>query len=379
MSPGRPHALASLEARLAALEAEGRRRRRAPLHAASSLRLCSNDYLGYATGGLVPMPDGARGAGASRLVAGTFPEHEALEADVAAWLGHEDALVFASGYAANLGLVSALAGPDDVVVSDALNHASIIDGCRLARTRTVVVPHGDVDAVSRALAGHAGAANRYVVTEGYFSMDGDVPDLAGLRRACDDHGAALIVDDAHALGVLGPEGRGACAAAGVVPDVIVGTFGKALGGQGAFVAGPRLLTDWLWNRARSFVFSTALSPLLAAHARAAIGMARADDAARARVHTLGVRLRSGLRELGYAVPSASVGPIVPVLIGREDDTMRLSAALAEQGVLVTGIRPPTVPAGTSRLRVTVHAGLSDDDLDRALAAFRAARAVLATG
>lgn len=371
-------ALDFLADELAALEASDRRRRR-PAEALDPDRvvLCSNDYLGYATDRVIAAPGGsAVGSAASRLVAGEHPEHRALERAVASWVGYDDALVFTSGYAANVGLMSALVRPGDTVVSDALNHASLIDGMRLGRGRVVVAPHNDAAAVARALEQAPPGGRRWVVTEGYFSMDGDRPDLGALRSACDAHGAALIVDDAHSLGVFGPGGAGTCAEMGVRPDVLIGTFGKAVGGQGAFVAGPTVLTDWLWNRARSFVFSTGLSPARAAADLAGVQRARADDAGRARLDSLGRRLRAGLREMGYRVVDGSVGPIIPILIGPEEAALRLSRALAERGVQVTAIRPPTVPAGSSRLRATVQARLPDAALDRALAAFAAVRGEL---
>jgi 8-amino-7-oxononanoate synthase len=369
----RPHPLRHLEVELAALAAKRLRRERRPPPGAGALVLSSNDYLGYASRGALASAggDARTGAGASRLVSGTHPEHLALEREVAEWVAHEDALVFTSGYAANVGLVSALAGPEDVIVSDELNHASIIDGCRLSRARVLVAPHLDVAGFERSLASAGPSRRRWVVTEGYFSMDGDVPDLAGLRAVADRHDAALLVDEAHALGVLGPGGAGACAAAGVRADAVVGTFGKAVGGQGAFVAGSRALTDWLWNRARSLVFSTGLSPLMAAIDLEGVRRARSDDPARARLASLSARLREALRAFGYEVPTGT-GPILPVVLGGEERALAASAALLARGIDVTAIRPPTVPAGASRLRVTVHAGLSDAELDRAIAAFRGA-------
>ena len=369
-------ALDFLADELAALDAVDRRRRR-PDEARDPglLVLCSNDYLGYATERVIGVEpsDAALGAAASRLISGEHPEHRALEREMVSWTGYDDALVFTSGYAANVGLMSALLRPGDTVVSDALNHASLIDGMRLSRARVVVAPHNDAAAVEQALVQAPGEGRRWVVTEGYFSMDGDRPDLGALRAICDRHGAGLIVDDAHSLGVFGPEGSGSWAEQGVRPDVLIGTFGKAVGGQGAFVAGPVVLTDWLWNRARSFVFSTGLSPLLAAVDLAGVRRARADEAGRARLRELSARLRRGLRELGYRVVEDSVGPIVPVLIGAEEDALRMSRALLERGVQVTAIRPPTVPVGSSRLRVTVHARLPDEAITRALDAFAAVR------
>ena len=362
--------LAHLDDALVALEKSGRRRARHHASADGLLDLTSNDYLGYARRAV--STDGRAGAGASRLISGTHPEHVALERALADWLSVEDALVFPSGYQANVGLVSALAGPGDRVVSDALNHASIIDGCRLSRAEIVVVPHLDFSATARALAQPV-AGRRFLVTEGYFSMDGDCPDLRGLRQLCDETSTALLVDDAHALGVFGPEGSGACAAANIAPDALVGTFGKALGGQGAFVAGSAALVDWLYNRARSFVFSTALSPALARHATQMIGLARADDAGRRRLFALARWVRGALFELGYEIPAASCGPILPVLVGTEARAMSLAAALRERGVRVAPIRPPTVPEGKCRLRVTLHAALTDEQIERAIAAFAAAR------
>ena len=378
--PRETDALAFLTLALADLEARGlkRERRRSPSAAQVDgiLALTSNDYLGYAAGPFTPsFPTGTRsGAGAARLLDGCTPEHDALEAGLADFLGTDDALVFSSGYAANVGLLSALAGPGDIVVSDRLNHASIIDGARLSRAAVSVVPHLDADAVERVLATTPRRGRAFVVTETYFSMDGDVPDLARLREITQRHGAALLVDEAHALGVFGTEGRGLCHSLGVVPDALVGTFGKAFGASGAFVAGSLDLVAFLWNRARSFVFSTGISPLLAAAALVGLRRARGDDPGRTRVLAHAARLRRGLRDLGYDVPAGGVGPIVPVLLGEASRALVLARRLEEQGVRVAAIRPPTVPEGTSRLRVTVNAGLGEADVERALGAFARVRA-----
>jgi 8-amino-7-oxononanoate synthase len=391
-----PNALAFLDEALAALEARHLRRPRRrfrdrpPAEAPALfddgsepaiLTLTSNDYLAY-TGLRSEYPDTDRdycrtGAGASRLIDGTTAEHDGLEDALAAFLERDDALVFSSGYAANLGLVSSLAGPSDLVVSDRLNHASIIDGCRLSRAEIAVVPHLDVAAVEQALVAHR-ERNRpnsraFVVTESYFSMDGDVPDLVALRALTHRFEAALLVDEAHALGVFGPSGRGLCHARGVVPDATVGTFGKSVGASGAFVAGSFSLIEWLWNRARSFVFSTGISPILARTARRGLTRMIADDLGRERLLSHARRLREGLTALGYEVPATSLGPIVPVLIGDAARALAVADDLAREGVRVVAIRPPTVPEGTSRLRITVHAGLTESDLDRALEAFGRAR------
>ncbi len=306
-------------------------------------------------------------------MSGNHEAHEDAEAVLAAWLGVEAALLFSSGYAANVGVLSALARPGDVIVSDALNHASIIDGCRLSGAAIRVVPHRDIAAMASALADSGEARRRWVVTETYFSMDGDSPDLRALRAICDRHDAALIVDEAHALGVHGPRGTGLCAAPGVRPDVLVGTGGKSLGLQGAFVAGSRKLRLWLWNRARSFVFSTGVSPALAVAIGARAQRARDDDTGRAALERSAAALRHGLASLGYAARGieAGMGPVIPWVVGEPGEAVRLSRRLAEHGVLVQAIRPPTVPSGTSRLRITATASLTDGDVDTALRAFAA--------
>jgi 8-amino-7-oxononanoate synthase len=356
-----PDALSFLAEALAALDADGLLRERPAPTNDDALSYCSNDYLALCSR---LAPTGAAGAGASRLVAGERDAHRDLETELATWLGCESALVFSSGYAANVGALSALARAGDLIVSDALNHASIIDGARLSRAEVVVVPHLDVAAVARALRaprrGHA-----WVVTESYFSMDADAPDLRSLRATCDATGAALIVDEAHALGVLGPEGKGLCAEARVVPDVLVGTFGKAFGAGGAFVAGSCDLTSWLWNRARSFVFSTGLSPVVAQAARAGIRTAREEPWRREAVLRAASQLRGGLRELG--IEAAGFAHVVPWIVGTANRARGLADDLRARGIGVAPIRPPSVPAGTARLRLTVTARHTRDDVSRALA------------
>jgi 8-amino-7-oxononanoate synthase len=343
------------------------------------LLLCSNDYLGYAAdswdgppdaaGSGTPGASGAAGSGASRLVVGEHLAHVEAESEIAGWLRTDAALLFSSGYAANLGCIAALARPGDLIVSDALNHASLIDGCRLSGAHVVVTPHQDLAAVERALSEGRAARTRWVVTESYFSMEGDSPDLSALRLLCDSHDAALYVDEAHAVGVFGSEGRGLCAEAGVVPEVLVGTLGKALGLQGAFVAGSATLKQYLWNRARSFVFSTGISPALAVRIRANVRRVKVDDRARERLHANARRLREGLRELGLPLRPGTRGPVLPWLVGASGAAVTLSSRLREHGVLVQAIRPPTVPPETARLRITATARLSEADITRALHAF----------
>jgi len=336
-------------------------RERPPPTDGHALSFCSNDYLGLAA---QPAPPEACGAGASRLVAGDRPVHALLEEAAAELVGQPAALVFTSGYAANVGLMSALAGPGDLVVSDALNHASIIDGARLSRARVAVVPHLDAGAVETAL-GTRTEGRAFVVTESYFSMDADSPDLAVLRRLCDRHGAALLVDEAHALGVLGPDGRGRCAEAGVEADAVVGTFGKAFGAGGAFVAGCPSLVAWLWNRARSFVFSTGLSPTVAAAALQGLRLAQSEPDRRRRVLGAATLLREGMARL--RVQPAGYGHILPWVLGEAGRALRVAAALRERGLDVRAIRPPSVPNGTARIRLTVTAAHASTDIERALA------------
>ena len=294
--------LRHLEGELAELDAANLRRRRPAPQPFDATSFCSNDYLGLAA--ISVETSGNPGAAASRLIVGERAEHAALERALSEWLGTESALVFTSGYAANVGLLSALAGRDDLIVSDERNHASIIDGARLSRAHVEIVPHLDTVAVEQALSRHS-SGRRWVVTEGYFSMDADSPNFRTLRAICDTHDAALIVDEAHSVGVLGPDGRGVTAEQGVTPDALVGTFGKALGAGGAFVVGSAVLVDWLWNRARSFVFSTGLSPLVAQCALRGVRTAQARPELRARTAQVAQTLRAELTALGK--PAAGYG------------------------------------------------------------------------
>jgi 8-amino-7-oxononanoate synthase len=354
---------------------DGARRRQAQLAAAGLgapfIDASSNDYLGLAAQIVSRETDvqGATvGAGASRLIHGSRDAQLALERELAAWVGLPESLLFTSGYAANVGLVSALGEAGTVVLSDQLNHASIIDGCRLSKADVEVVPHLDSEALARLLARHSKARARWVVTEACFSMDGDGPDLPRLRRLCDDHGAGLIVDEAHSLGVMGPRGAGRCAEAGVKPDALVGTLGKAVGSQGAFVAGSIALRTLLWNRARSFVFSTASSPLLARVTTLHVERARGSEAERSALSAMVASLRAELAALGVRVESGLGGPIIPILVGDNHSVMRAALALESEGILAQAIRPPTVPEGSARLRLTVSASWPEGAPSRVAAA-----------
>lgn len=340
----------------------------------------SNDYLGLASdprvaAAVIAALDGdATGAAAARLISGNHPAHESLERDIARYKQTDAALLFASGYLANVGAIPALVGPRDAIYADALNHASLIDGCRLSRAEVRVMPHRDVDAFGAALAADRGRfRRRLIVVDGVFSMDGDVAPLDRLVELARDHGAWTYVDDAHGTGVLGAHGRGTAEHFGVegAVEIVMGTLGKALGVAGAYVAGSRPLIDYLTNRARGFVFTTGTPPALAAAAAAAIRIARAEPERRDRLRAVARRVRDGLAALGHVCPGVPDGHIIPVAIGEAGETIRVGAALSGRGFLVGAVRPPTVALGTSRLRITASAAHTDAQVDGLLEALGA--------
>lgn len=341
------------------------------------LNFCSNDYLGLAADPRVAeaaraaLASSGTGSGAAALVSGYNREHRLLEEALAAFTGRPRALLFASGWAANLGVLRALLNRDDVLIGDELNHASLIDGGRLSGARYVRVPHRDTAGFAAALAVAAAAPLRLVATDTVFSMDGDVAPLPELLALCRQHDAALMVDDAHGFGVIGETGRGAVEELAEPPDVYVATLGKALGVAGAFVAGTDDLIEYLIQRARSWVFSTAPPPALAAAARCALEILQAEPERRARLAGLVRRFRDGAAQRGIALV-ASDTPIQPLIVGAESGALALSADLLRRGYWVTAIRPPTVPAGTSRLRITLSAAHADAQVDGLLDALTAA-------
>jgi len=357
--------------RLEELRASGLRRRlrlvegaqgpRILLDGEPVLLLCSNDYLGLA--GDRRVRDAAAeaalrwgaGAGASRLISGNMEPHVRLEERLAAFKGYEAALLFGSGYLANIGTIAALAGRDGVVFSDELNHASIVDGCRLARAETFVYRHGDVEHLAWGL-GQAGDRAALIVSDGVFSMDGDVAPLEDLVRLARAHECRLMVDEAHATGALGPGGRGSVAAAGLSGevDLVVGTLGKALGSYGAYACCDAGLREYLINTARSFIFSTALPPPVLAAALAALELLEAEPQRVRRLGANAAALREGLRAEGLEAGGGE-SQIVPLRVGEAEPTMELCERLLERGVFAQGIRPPTVPPGSSRLRFSVMA------------------------
>jgi 8-amino-7-oxononanoate synthase len=373
--------LIDLNERLAELESSGLRRRlrlidgpqgpRVLLDGRPALLLCSNNYLGLANHPRLreAAADASlrlgTSAGASRLISGSMSIHAELEARLAEFKQAEAALLFGSGYLANTGAIAALARRGEVVFSDELNHASIIDGCRLAGAETFVYRHADTEHLEWGLLRAPGRA-ALIVTDGVFSMDGDVAPIAELAILARRHRCRLMVDEAHGTGCIGPGGRGSVAAAGLAGevDVIVGTLGKALGGYGAYVCGSRLLADFLVNSARPFIFSTAPPPPVVAAACAAIELLVEQPERVERLRENAAALRDGLRAEGLD-PIGSETQIVPLVVGEADDTMAVCERLLEAGVFAQAIRPPTVSPGTCRLRLTAMATHRSDELRRA--------------
>ncbi|HEY7455671.1 MAG TPA: 8-amino-7-oxononanoate synthase [Solirubrobacterales bacterium] len=359
---------------------EGAQGPRVQLDGRPVLLLCSNDYLGLAghprvreAAAEAALEWGA-GAGAARLISGNMAPHRLLEERLAAFKRYETALLFGSGYLANIGAISALSGRGGVVFSDELNHASIVDGCRLARAETFVYRHGDVAHLAWGLERFRGRAS-LIVSDAVFSMDGDVAPLEDLLRLAREHGCRLMIDEAHATGALGPGGRGLVAAAGLSGevDLIVGTLGKALGSYGAYVCAGAELREYLLNSARSFIFSTALPPPALAAAGAALELLEAEPQRVRRLVANAAALREGLRSEGLAA-GGDGSQIVPLEVGEAEATMTLCERLLERGVFAQGIRPPTVPPGSSRLRFSVMATHAEADLrDAARQAGAAAR------
>ena len=377
----------TLASELLALEEKGLRRslrgissaqgREVQLDGWSALNFASNDYLGLASDARLvaaagrSMAGAGFGAGASRLVCGNFDEHTALERDIAALKKTEAAVLFSSGYMANIGIISALLGRDDVVFSDRLNHASIVDGIILSRAQMKRYPHIDMTALDALLSEAKSARRRMIVTDTVFSMDGDIAPLTELVALAQRHQAWLMVDEAHAFGIFGANGAGLAEETGTAGaiDIQMGTLSKAAGAFGAYVAGSKVLADYLVNAARSLVFTTALPPSVAAAGREAVNIIREEPQRRQRVRASSVFLRNEVRSMGLDVPSG-ITPIIPVILGDSGRAMRWSKALLAQGIFVPAIRPPTVPGGSARLRITVTTAHTDDDMQRCLAALR---------
>ena len=343
----------------------------------SALLMCSNDYLGLAVhpalkeAAVRAIERYGFGSGASRLVSGTGTLHFELEERIAGFKGTQAALVFNSGYAANTGIIPVLAGEGDLILSDSLNHASIIDGCRLSKAQTLVYRHRDSDQVESMLKKNEHVRKKLIVTDSVFSMDGDVARLPELVLLAEKYDALLMVDDAHATGVLGNTGRGAAEHFGLGNRVHIqmGTFSKALGSFGAYVAGDKGLVDYLLNRSRSFIFSTALPPAVCAASLAALDIVERSPEIRERLWKNQERFVKGLASAGIRT-TASETPIVPIVIGDSARALMMSRQLLENGIYATAIRPPTVPQGAARIRTTVMASHSEADIEQALESFR---------
>ncbi|WP_026841546.1 8-amino-7-oxononanoate synthase [Citrifermentans bremense] len=337
------------------------------------LMLCSNNYLGLAdhpelrSAAVFGVAFGV-GSGASRLVSGTMELHEKLEERIAAFKGTERALLFNSGYAANTGIVSALVGRGDAIFSDRLNHASIIDGALLSRADLHRYPHRDMAALERLLQDKGGNGRRLIVTDGVFSMDGDIAPLQDLVRLAKKYGALLMVDDAHGTGVLGPTGRGSGELLGVMDgiDIHMGTLGKGLGSFGAYAAASATICDYLVNKARSFIFSTSLPPAVLAASIAAIELVDSPEGKELREKLAAnvALFKEKLAQAGFDTMGSET-QIVPIFVGPADATMEFSKELLEQGIFVQGIRPPTVPSGSCRLRCTIMATHEAAELEEA--------------
>ncbi len=357
-----------VRARLADLGSQGLLRRLRP---PAGLDLASNDYLGLATHPRIVrrMAEAVTrqgcGSTGSRLLRGHRECFTGIERRFAEFKRAERSVYFSSGYLANLGVLSTLPEAGDVVFSDERNHASLIDGLRLSRARRVVFPHNDAGRLAQLLSDDDGSGQRFVVVESLFSMDGDFAPLADYAAICRETGAALVVDEAHAVGVYGDDGSGLIRARGVEDDVLlsVNTAGKALGVAGAFVAGPAWVIDYLEQRARSFVFSTAPPPALTAALSASLDAIAAEPERRATLDARVAFVRTRLSDIGVPLP-ADPSQIIPIVVGENDAAVALAETLQDQGFDVRAIRPPSVPPGTARLRVSVNIGLSEGELGR---------------
>ncbi len=343
-----------------------------------AINFSSNDYLGWARhprlqiGAIQAVEQYGTGSTASRLIGGTSPLVLALEAKVAAFKQAEAALVFNSGYQANVAILQAILGPEDYVFADRLNHASLIDGCLLSKARWARYRHLDLGHLAEKLSRTPANARKWVVTDSVFSMDGDYPDLEALVEVSERYGALVMVDEAHATGFFGHGGAGLCQQFGISDRVALqmGTFSKALGGSGAYVAGPRVLIDWLVNQARGFIYSTAQSPAVVGASLAALDLVQEEPVWRERLwHNVRTLERAVMAHgLEAWIPLPLKSPIVPVLIGDSAQTVAVSEALLTAGFFVQGIRPPTVPPKTARLRIALSAAHTDAQIESLCAA-----------
>ncbi|MAT14716.1 MAG: 8-amino-7-oxononanoate synthase [Planctomyces sp.] len=377
MSPANGVSFPWMPTALKELESAGlkRSRRRVTPHADGTCEIdghllknyASNDYLGLAHDPRVirsartAMENAGAGARASALICGRTDWHVLLEEKLCEFERAEAAILFPSGYAANLGVVSALTNEQDLILSDELNHASLIDGCRLSRAEVAVYPHNDMNALRAKLENASGYRQRLIVTDGLFSMDGDVASLNEICDLCDRYDTALVVDEAHGTGVMGIHGRGAAEWMEVEDRVAVriGTLSKAIGSQGGFVTGSHQLIDWLWNKARTQIFSTSLTPAACAASMTAIEIIQNEPQRREQLLTAAHRFRKQLRAAGIPYCENAVGPIIPIILNDPFRAVQIAAELEHYGFLVGAIRPPSVPEGTSRLRIALSFAQAD--------------------
>ena len=376
-----------LENGLAAIDRDGLKRRRRTLEAPCGplaiidgrelISFCSNDYLGLANEPALieAAADGARqwgvGRGASHLVSGHLTPHEQLEARLAAFTGFADALLFSTGYMANLGIVPALVGRGDAVFADKLNHASLIDAVQLSRADHERYPHADMAALERLLAASP-AKRKLILTDAVFSMDGDVAPLPQLLELAERYDAWLVIDDAHGFGVLGAQGRGSLSHFGIAASprlIYMGTLGKAAGASGAFVAASATVIEWLLQRARTYIFTTGSSPIIACALLASLDLIEQGEARRQRLQQLTAQLRDGLATTRWQLmPSPTA--IQPIIVGDNHEVLRVANALLERGLWVPAIRPPTVPKGSARLRVSLTAAHTPAMVEQLVSALR---------
>lgn len=337
---------------------------------------CTNDYLGLSChrelkiSAKRALKDWGMGGAASRLISGNLSIYEELESLLAEFKDTEASLVFSSGYATNLGLIPTIAQKEDIIFSDELNHASIVDACRLSKAKVIVFRHVDMEDLEDLLKKHRGK-KKFIVTDGVFSMDGDLCPLPILLSLAQSYEATLIVDDAHATGVIGEKGKGSFEYWNLSSDtaIQVGTFSKAIGTQGGFVCGKKTLIEYLINKARPFVFSTALPPPVVAATKTAIKLIQGASNLRHKLFRLTTILRDGLNKLGFHIPTLPT-PIVPLVVGDTQETINLSQHLFENGLFTPPIRPPTVPQGKSRLRISLSALHSEEDIEKLIFAIK---------
>lgn len=334
------------------------------------INFSSNNYLGLANNALVKKAAGdaverfGAGASASRLISGTMTIHQELEQKLAEFKHAQASLVFPTGYQANIGIITSLVGKDDVVIIDRLCHASLVDAARLSGAKLLVYQHGDGERLKQLLQRCSSYRKKLVVTDGVFSMDGDIAPLKEISKLCLHHDAYLLVDDAHGTGILGEQGSGCLEMYGVEDDSIImmGTLSKALGSQGGFVAGSHELIQLLINKARSFIYTTALAPSACGAALKSVELVKTEPWRRKNLVHKSQRLRSQLRSLGFNTLNSQT-QIIPILIGEVEDTLKVAARLLEYGIFCPAIRPPTVPRGQARLRISLMSEHTDDDLN----------------